>query len=193
MPLGANKVALFGASGVVKDSAILLSTATASSSASLEFTIPATYKQIAFGFYNIAPATNNVHFQFNGSTDGGSNYNVTKTTTIFHAYNNEAGSDTSLGYDAGYDLMQSTSDQILAPGIGNLADECAAGAMYLFDPPSTTYVKHFYSTLNAYFHGDYTHESFTAGYLNTTSAVNGIKFLMSSGNFDGTIKMWGIK
>jgi len=193
MPLGANKVALFGASGVVKDSAVLLATGVASASASLVFTIPATYKQIAFGFYNIAPATNNVHFQFNGSTDGGSNYNVTKTTTIFHAYNNEAGSDTSLGYDAGYDLAQSTSDQILAPGIGNLADECAAGEMYLFNPPSTTYVKQFYSTLNAYFHGDYTHESFTAGYLNTTSAVNGIKFLMSSGNFDGTIKMWGIK
>jgi hypothetical protein len=36
------------------------------------------------------------NFQFNLSTDGGSNYNVTKTTTAFRAYHDE--NDSTLVY-----------------------------------------------------------------------------------------------
>ena len=171
----------------------LITTQTASASSSISFTsdIDSTYDKYMFVFVNINPATNNVHFQFNGSTDSGSNYNATKTTTVWHAYNGESASY-NFGYDTSYDLAQSTSDQLLLPGIGNGADECGAGILHLFNPSSTTYVKHFSATTNSHFHSNYSHESFIGGYFNTTSAIDAVQFKMASGNFDGTIKMYGI-
>ncbi len=114
----------------------LISTQTASSSSSLSFTtgIDSTYKEYIFKFYNIHPATDNVQFLVNFSIDGGSNYNVTKTSTYFHAYNNEAGDSTSLGYFTSGDLAQSTSYQQIVNQVGNGSDESASGFMHLFDP-----------------------------------------------------------
>ena len=89
MPLGANKVALYGASADT-GSAVLLSTATASSSASLSFTLPTAYKQVTFGFYNITPATDVQKLTFQTSTDGGSSYGVTVTSTAFRALHDES-------------------------------------------------------------------------------------------------------
>tara|TARA_R100000773_G_scaffold24813_1_gene21756 strand:- start:116 stop:436 length:321 start_codon:yes stop_codon:yes gene_type:complete len=61
---------------------------TASSSGTLSFVdgssdvvLDNTYKEYLFTLKNIHPSGTN-HFQFNGSSDSGSNYNVTKTTTI---------------------------------------------------------------------------------------------------------------
>ncbi len=116
MPLGANKVALYGASADT-GSAVLLSTATASSSASISFTLPTAYKQVKFGFYNITPATDNSNFQFDCSVS--SSYGTTKTTTFFNAFQTEADTGSGLSYDTGADLAQSTSYQPLAPNVGN--------------------------------------------------------------------------
>jgi hypothetical protein len=174
---------------------VLLSSQTASASASISFTtgIDSTYKEYQFWFINMHPATNGVEFQFNMSTDGGSSYNVAKTTTTFEASQNEAGSSTNLTYQAGDDLAQGTGFQELSDGIGNENDECNAGTLTLFNPSSTTYVKHFIATTNMYNGGDFSVNDFTAGYGNTTSAVNAIQFKMSSGNIDeGTILMYGI-
>jgi len=189
MPLGANKAALFGVAGVSTGTSILLSTGVASASASLAFTIPATYKQIVFGFYNIAPATDSTNFQMEGSTGS---FGVTKTTTAFSAYHYESDSGAALGYEAGHDLAQSTSPQPLSGSVGNGADECAAGELHLFNPSSTTYVKNFYSKLNLYGSDNHSGNWFIAGYFNTTSAVSAVRFSMSSGNFDGTIKQYGL-
>jgi hypothetical protein len=76
--------------------------------------------------------------------------------------------------------------------LGNGADENGAGVLQLFNPSSTTYVKHFISTVNSYYSGDYTFNYYVAGYGNTTSAINAVQFKMASGNFDGTILMYGI-
>ena len=175
---------------------VLISSQTASNSASISFTtgINSTYKEYQFYFINVRPATDSVEFQFNMSTDSGSNYNVTKTSTAFLAYANEANTDAALTYDTGKDLAQSTGFQtISAGGVGNPADECLSGSMSLFNPASTTYVKHFISNNQFYMSADYTHNSYVAGYGNTTSAVNAIQFKMSSGNIaDGTILMYGI-
>jgi hypothetical protein len=145
------------------------------------------------------PATDAVYFQFNLSTDGGSNYNVTKTTTSFEAYHNESDSATNLRYATANDLAQSTSDQrlidVIPTGAGE-DDRCASGYLHLFNPSSTTYVKHFIASVQANVAGtsNYSWISNTAGYGNTTSAVNAIIFRASSGNIDaGTIKMYGIK
>ena len=180
---------------------VLLSTQTASSSASLSFTsgIDSTYDSYVFKFINIHPATDAVYFQFNLSTDGGSNYNVTKTTTSFEAYHNESDSATNLRYATANDLAQSTSDQrlidVIPTGAGE-DDRCASGYLHLFNPSSTTYVKHFIASVQANVAGtsNYSWISNTAGYGNTTSAVNAIIFRASSGNLDdGIIKMYGVK
>jgi hypothetical protein len=175
---------------------VLISSQTASDSASISFTtgIDSTYKEYQFWFVDINPATDGTNFTFNMSTDGGSNYNVTKTTAVFGAYHNEAGTSTSLGYATGDDLAQSTAFQKLQNrgGIGNGADESLAGTLTIFNPASTTYVKHFIAHTQYYEQTNYSIESFTAGYGNTTSAVNAVQFKMSSGNFDGTILLYGI-
>jgi hypothetical protein len=173
---------------------VLLSSQTASNSASISFTtgIDSTYKEYQFWFVDINPANDNTLLHFNGSTDGGSNYNVTKTSTLFFAQQNEAGSATFLGYDTDTDLAQSTAFQPLTRDIGNGADESCAGTLTLFNPSSTTYVKHFLSSSSSYQSNDYMTTQFVAGYMNTTSAVNAVQFKMVSGNFDGTILMYGI-
>jgi hypothetical protein len=173
----------------------LLSTQTASNSATLSFTtgLDSTYDAYEFRFIDIHPRSDAQNFEFNMSTDSGSNYNVTKTSTAFGAYHDEADGDTALGYGTANDLAQSTSYQILSSAIGNGADESCAGSLQLFNPSSTTYVKHFISNFNRYFWADYTANDLIAGYGNTTSAVNAIQFRFANGNFDGTIKLYGVK
>jgi len=172
---------------------VLISSQTASNSASISFTtgINSTYKEYQFYFIDINPATDGADFQFNMSTDSGSNYNVTKTTTYFSAFHNEAGTDTSFAYSTSQDLAQSTAFQSISYDIGSGADESGAGTLTLFNPSSTTYVKHFISSVNNTYVA-YTQNQYMAGYGNTTSAVNAVQFKMSSGNFDGTILMYGI-
>ena len=175
---------------------VLLSTQTASNSASISFTsgIDSTYKEYVFVFVNIHPATDDVHLQFQCSSDGGSSYGMTKTTTYFYAYNEEAGGASSgVSYQTSRDLAQSTSAQQIASLIGNDADASASGEFHLFNPASTTYVKNFYGTSNSYETSTpYTINNFVGGYVNSTSAINAIQFTMSSGNMDaGTIKMYG--
>jgi len=181
-------------SAVPTDNLILISTQTASNSANISFTgINGTYDEYVFKFINIKPATNDVSFQFNLSTDSGSNYNVTKTTTFFRAYHKEDGSDSFLGYDGSYDLAQSTGYQPITTGVGNSSDENTSGTLTLFNPSSTTYVKHFIATTNKT-SNTYSGNDYSAGYGNTTSAINAIRFQMSSGNIsDGIIKLYGVK
>jgi len=174
---------------------VLLSTATASASSSIEFTsgIDSTYDIYQFEFVNIHPSVDESTFQFNFSTDSGSNYNVTKTTTAFRAYHDEGNTATALAYHPQQDLAQSTGFQTIGFGIGFDNDQSLSGSMSVFNPSSTTFVKHFMSNSNLYEDGNFSIQQFIAGYGNTTSAINAIKFQMASGNIDaGTIKMYGI-
>jgi hypothetical protein len=174
---------------------VLISSQTASASASISFTtgIDSTYKEYQFYFINVRPATDNVNFSFNLSTDSGSNYNVAKTTTYIVTFANEANNDTVLAYDTAKDSAQDTGFANFVTNQGNGADECFSGSMQLFNPSSTTYVKHFITNTNGYLSSDYSVENFIAGYGNTTSAINAIQFKYTSGNIaDGTILMYGI-
>jgi hypothetical protein len=87
----------------------------------IEFTsgIDSTYDSYVFKFINIHPATDGQTFQFNLSTDGGSTYNVTKTSTWFQSFHNEADSSTGLSYLNSYDQAQSTSEQPIVYQVGN--------------------------------------------------------------------------
>ena len=196
-----NSISDITATGLATGSLVPIKTLTASSSATLSFVhgtdgvvLDSTYPIYKFEFINIHPASDSVSFDFNLSVDSGSNYNVTKTTTLFRTSHDEADSFTQFGYNANEDLAQSTAFQHIVYGLGNGNDECVGGQLTIFSPSSDTFVKHFMSTASSYFASNGVNEMFVAGYGNTTSAVNAIRFQMSSGNIDaGKIKLYGIK
>ena len=153
-----------------------------------------TYKTYLFKFINIHRSVDGANFLFNGSTDGGSNYNVTKTTSYFGAVHREDDASASLFYSTGNDLAQSTSFQNLGIGAGNDSDQSGVGEMWLFNPSSTTFVKHFMTNGNQSQSTPGSLNVRVAGYMNTTSAINAIQFKPSSGNIDsGRIALYGIK
>ena len=176
----------------------LISEQTASASASISFTtgIDSTYPIYKFEFINIHPSSNATDLEFNFSTDSGSNYNVTKTTTFFRAYHYEVDSDgAGLAYIGARDLAQITGYQDILNEISNQDKSSGCGGMYLYNPSSTTFVKHWISNVNMSHDADYPASVnwFTAGYGNTTSAVDAIQFKMNTGNIDaGTITLYGI-
>ena len=175
---------------------VFISRSTASSSATVSITsgIDSTYKEYIFFFNNIHPQTDEKNFVFNLSIDGGSNYNVTKTTTFFRAQHLENGTSQVFEYVTGDDLAQSTSDARISNLCGNDSDQCISGYLHLFDPSNTTFVKHFISNVNSCFtNSEASVNLYMAGYGNTTSAVDAITFKFDSGNIDsGTIDMYGV-
>ena len=188
-------------SGIPTGAMTLIKTLTASSSATLDFlngtsnvVFDGTYKEYVFKFYNIHPANDGVAFLFNLSVDTGSNYNVTKTTTLFRSIHLEDDSQTSFGYRAGEDLAQSTAFQHLHTNSGNDNDQHMSGEFQIYNPSSTTFVKNFFSRFQSAAEGDWSQEFHMGGYGNTTSAVDAVQFKFVNGNIDsGIIKMYGIK
>ena len=156
--------------------------------------IDSTYRTYIFKLINIHPQTDSADFTFNFSIDSGSNYNVTKTSTIFQSYQGEGGANPTLNYDSSRDLAQSTAYQVIMQDPGNDDDQSGSGTIYLFSPSDTTFVKHFISDTNEYQAPDYTVRKFLAGYCNTTSAIDAVDFKFASGNIDsGVIKMYGLR
>ena len=175
-------------------SMVLLATQTASSSATLSFTsgIDSTYDEYVFMCYNIHPSAE-ASFGINFSDDGGSNYDLAKTTTSFIAFHNEADTSTSLAYRTSYDVAQGAG---FAPLGGDVMttnnDECGAGSLHLFAPSNTTFVKHFISRFTPHY-PVHAQDGFTAGYVNDTAAITAVRFAMSTGNIDvGVIKLYGV-
>ena len=154
--------------------------------------IDSTYKLYIFKFIDINPATNNASLSFQVNASGQSGYNEVMTTSTFIARHTEDDGTTALVYDAGPDQAQGTSYQLIMASTGNVADESGAGTLWLFNPSTTTYVKHFYSLTSSYQHASAEYNLYVGGYINTTAAIDEIDFKMSSGNMDGVIKMYGV-
>ena len=172
-----------------------ISTQTASSSASISFTsgIDSTYKEYIFYFVNIHPQTDAQKLTFQGNASGGSGYNETITSTFFRAYHEESDGAQALSYDTGGDQAQGTAYQHISDSVGSDTDQCCSGFLHLFNPSSTTFVKHFIARTNTYQSSDYSIDVFSSGYFNTVSAIDEIQFKMASGNIDsGTITLYGI-
>ena len=185
-------------SGIAAGAMTLLSTVTASSSATISFTsgIDSTYDSYVFKFYEIHPATDNQQFAFQADTGTNTNYNTQITSSAFRAYHIESGSDQGLGYVAGEDQAQGTAFQKLTAGgtVGADADQNASGELQIYDPASTTKVKHFIGRSSGSHASNYATDFYVAGYVNTTTALTRFQFKMLSGNIDsGTIKMYGVK
>jgi len=172
----------------------LISTSTASNSSSIDITsgLDSTYDEYMFVCTAINPAENSRNFTFQVNAADESGFNETITSTSFRAYHYEDDSAAALGYDGDQDQAQGTAYQNLSQSNGNGSDECCAGILHLFNPSSTTYVKHFYSRFNGLHDSDVSMGDFIAGYINTTAAIDEISFKMAAGNFDGVIQMYGI-
>jgi len=173
---------------------IFISKQTASASASISFTsgIDSTYKEYIFYYVNIHGSQDNAFFQV-GFRDGGSLYDAIKTTTHFKAQHSENNVYADLSYQADGDLAQSTSFQQLVRNSGNDNDQSVSGYLHLFNPSSTTFVKHFIGRGNSYQFEDLSMDSFVAGYCNTTTAIDGVQFKFSGGNIDaGEILLFGV-
>ena len=176
----------------------LISEQTASSSASLDFSMDSTYDSYVFKFINIHPATGHTDFSFQVDTGTNTNYNQTMTTTYFRAYHIEADTGAGLGYQGGSDQAQGTGFQAIARPVSNENDSSASGQLQIFNPSSSVFVKHFIARVNnnEYYSGtpySATNDCYVAGYINTTTAITRVRFKMSSGNIDdGIIKMYGV-
>ncbi len=173
----------------------LISTQTASSSATLSFTsgLDSTYKEYIFRYYDMHPATDNTELQFQVSTDSGSSYGVTITSTAFQGYHYESSGSQGVAYYTADDLTQSTSFQNLCNNVGNGNDESMSGILHLFDPSNTTSIKHWINRSQSYSGGDFSLDGYQSGYVNSTSAVDAVQFKMTGGNIDsGVIKLYGV-
>jgi hypothetical protein len=172
----------------------LISTATASSDATISFTsgLDSTYDEYCFKFLNAHPSEG-AYFRFNASTDSGSSYAATKTCTFFSTQHKEDGSSTAFQYDGGNDLAQSTAAQVISYSIQADADSGSSGFLYLWAPASTVFVKHFIARSNTMGGGPHSNDVYVGGYLNTASAIDAVQFSMSAGDIDsGTISLYGI-
>ena len=190
---------VLGTSGLIKSPDVgggawnFISKQTASADSTIDFTsgIDSTYKEYLFTFNNIHPSEDGGQFSFNFTTDG-TNYNATKTSTAIECYHKEDDSNYTFLYRA-LGLAQSTGNQVFMVGIGNDNDQSGVGYLQLYNPSSTTFVKHFIADCNFAEVQDMTFTEPTAGYINTTSAVTGARFLMHSGNIDsGDICLYGL-
>ena len=180
-------------------SLILLATETASSSATISFTsnIDDTYNEYVFKFINIHPSAESV-FSFQADTGTNTSYNQTITSASFRAFHREDAGENGLGYITGGDQAQGTGFQHLmeSPQLGTNNDENLNGTLHIYNPSSTTFVKHF--TARTLSQNDdsqpaYVLDGYFAGYFNTTTALTRFQFKFASGNIDaGTIKMYGV-
>ena len=195
---GVRSVTTFGS--VSGGSMVFIKKLTASSSSTLSFVngssdvvLDSTYKEYVFTFKDIHPASDGKILTFQGSTNTGSSYGVAITSTFFLAEHNEDDSSAQLTYASGSDLAQSTSYKYLSVTTSNGADSCVTGHLHLFNPSSTTFVKHFIGRTNTMSNSLRSAEADTTGYFNTTSAIDAIQFKFDSGNIDaGDICLYGI-
>ena len=167
---------------------------TNATTSSFTSSIDSTYKLYIFKLININPATAGGLFGFQANVDGQSGYNETITSSAFHARHTEADNVAQLAYGASFDQAEGTGFQSLSYDATNDADATMAGELYIFNPSNTTYVKHFYATVNEMIRNGAgaSSNNRVAGYFNVTGAIDEVQFKCSSGNFDGTIKMYGV-
>ena len=184
----------------IDDAMVLIKTLTASSSATISFVngtsdvvLDSTYPIYKFVYMNIHPATDGAKLTV-GFRDGSTNYDATKTTTMYSTYHQEDGTGAELAYQVSGDIAQGRGFQELNRSTGNAHDESTSGELWLFNPSSTTFVKHFMARTSSVHDNPAVQDLYSAGYCNVTAAIDAVQFKMNSGNIDaGTFKLYGIK
>ena len=198
---GARAATTFGSLSQGGANMVFIKKLTASSSGDLSFVDGAdsvvlddTYKEYLFTFNNIHPSAE-ARLTFQANVAGGSDYNETITSTAFQALHWEDNSAAQMGYAGDNDQAQGTAFQIISSVGGIQNDASLSGELTLYNPSSTTFVKHFMArTIEMYEDASPgAIELHTAGYFNLTAAIDEIQFKMDSGNIDaGDICLYGI-
>ena len=154
--------------------------------------LDSTYPIYVFKIINLHPSGDDMKVGFQANAAGQSGYNETLHSAVFLAYHGED-DETLLARSTSRDEAQSTDFQDIIDDLGNDNDQSASGELWLFDPSSTTFATHWLSTIQIYNSGDYSVIFRTAGYFNTTAAIDEIQFKPASGTLDaGKIKLYGL-
>ena len=184
-------------SGISVGNLVLISTTTVTSSTDgIEITsgLDSTYKEYIFKFINLHPVTDGTSWQFQASINGGSSYGINKISSFFEATHNEDGSGAALQYMTAFDRGANTTDfATLISEIGNDNDQSGNGTLHLFEPSSTTFVKHYIARTSQSSNANNARDQYVSGYFNTTSAINALRFETRVGNLEtGVLKMYGV-
>tara|TARA_B100000795_G_C22647898_1_gene379132 strand:- start:14 stop:628 length:615 start_codon:yes stop_codon:yes gene_type:complete len=154
-----------------------------------------TYKEYVFAFTNIHPGTGDSRLNFQGSLDTGSNYNVAITSTNWNCSHEEGGGNGAITYQASGDLAQGTGfHRVGSLGTGGDNDACGGGFLHLYNPADTATVKHWQLRFCEHGAEPRAVDGFAAGYFNTTSAIDAIRFQFDNSSTigAGTITLYGI-
>nr|CAB4126324.1 hypothetical protein UFOVP88_5 [uncultured Caudovirales phage] len=168
---------------------VLLSTQTASSSASINFTsfLNAAYTSYKVKFTKVLPATNSQNFYMQVSTNNGSSYLSTAIYGGAYGYCTPSGSAWAIN------IVFNNADQFtVIDSIPNTAGSSFSGEMNIYNLNEGTEYMGYTNTM--YFNSAGT--SYTkigvAG-LNAQETVNALKFYFASGNIaSGTIELYGV-
>ena len=166
----------------------IVSSGAISNAASVAFTQfdSSKYDAYAFYYYYVIPATDNVYFVWNSSTDGGSSY--AESNGDYRYGQSGAGGNVAFGYvNASYQVGSGTNEF----GI--------TGAINLMHPHNTTTFKYFQSSSGPTYgktNGEIATDTNDYGnsYRISTADIDAIRFKFTSGNIEsGEIVMYGIK
>lgn len=172
---------------VAQGGLVLLSSQTASTSSSLDFTsiITSTYDDYLFKLINILPATDGTTILMQMSTDGGSTYASTSYTNWQFRF--DAGSSGTGGSATNGIALGETN------GIGSSAAFGLVGTVELFSPGSSSLHKAVEGSVLFRNSGGTRIKHTLGGAYESNTAVNAIRFLAASGNItSGTIRCYGI-
>ena len=195
---GVRSVSAFGS--IHTGSMVFIKKLTASSSATLSFVngssdvvLDSTYKEYVFTFKDIHPGTNDADTLMLASSDTGSTYDKVATGSFFQSFNQESDGGSGVGYLTSKDIQEGTGGVPLDHSVGNDNDQSSAGFIHLFNPSSTTFIKHYQARFNIYHAVDNSQDIYAGGYFNTTSAIDAIQFKKDTGTIDaGDICLYGI-
>lgn len=178
------------AGGGGSGSVVLLEQHTASSSAAIDFTswYSSSYDHYRIDLVNLVPSVNGASLTLRYSTDGGSTWD--SVTNYLHSsqYSSDSGA-------TGVVHSETESSAFVGGTISNTASAGGlSGTVDLYAPGSSSAKKAFVSNLTFFANDGHYYLMQTGGWYASTTAVDGIRFLMDSGNIDsGILRIYGIK
>ena len=189
VPTGTTNVTVAGdltVSGTAKGFGwIYLESATASSSATLEFDdIDTTYDRYMFTLENIIPATDGQNFNIRISTDNGSSFISSSSYSILRQ---------RMGTEGHLDETGQSTIFSSFTTIGNQSSEGLSGTIYLFSPGDSARKPMVQGHVFGFTTGDALTSTELVGIYNAAADMDAIQFYFGSGNIaSGTIHRYGL-
>jgi hypothetical protein len=165
--------------------------------ASVEFTsgIDSTYRIHIFRYNAIDSGGGNTELTFAPSTSNdGTGYGIATTCSFASAYSQEGGTSSALQNESSYDSHNDNGNIPLSRANGTGSDEIQSMDMTCYDWANTTHVKPFRAVSVGHHQADYSIYNFVGGFINTTSAIQSIRFKLNSGTLNGgVITLYGVR